>query len=106
MKKAAFILALGFFMSNLAFAGTNPNLKKLLNRKVNIDLSHIELNPYQPDFVDVRFKIVEGEIQIESIHATQSDLKKEIIKALNKLEVTCDYVEGETYEYKFTFEKI
>jgi hypothetical protein len=54
----------------------------------------------------VRFKIVEGEIQIESIHATQIDLKKEIIKALNKLEVTCEYAEGETYEYKFTFEKI
>ena len=106
MKKAAFILALGFFMSHLAFAGTNPSLKKLLNRKINVDLSTIELNPEQLDFVDVRFKIIAGEIHIESIQATQIALQKEITKALKKLEITCEYVEGEIYQYKFTFEKI
>ncbi len=106
MKKLALIVATGLLMISTAFAGNNPSLKKLLNRKINVDLSHIELNKYQPDHVDVSFKIVEGAIEIIEIHATQPELKKEITKALQKLEVTCEYEEGETYQYKFTFEKI
>jgi hypothetical protein len=106
MKKIALIVTIGFLMMSTAFAGNNPSLKKLINRKIKIDLSHIELDKYVQDYVNVTFKIVKGEIQIVESHATQTDLRKEITKALKKLEVTCEYEEGETYQYKFTFEKI
>lgn len=106
MKKIALIVVMGFLMISTAFAGNNPSLKKLLNRKIKIDLSHIELDKYKPDYVNVSFKIVAGEIQIVEIHGTQTELKREITKALKKLDITCEYEEGETYQYKFTFEKI
>jgi|TARA_R110000737_G_scaffold61221_1_gene88270 hypothetical protein len=106
MKNVALILAMGFLMISTAFAGNNPSLKKLLNRKIKIDLSHIELDKYTPDYVNVSFKIVNGEIEITEIHGSQPELKKEITKALEKLDITCEYEEGETYQYKFTFEKI
>jgi hypothetical protein len=106
MKKIVLLVAMAFLMINTASAGNNPNLKKLLNRKVKIDLTHIELDKYTTDFVKVSFKIIKGEIQIVNIQGSQNELKKEITKALKKLNITCDYEEGEIYEYKFTFEKI
>ena len=89
-----------------SFAINDPSLVDEISSKVTLDLSMVELDQYTPDYVVVRFKIVDGEIKIKEIESSKFELKKLVIAKLLQMQIESDYNPEEIYAYKFTFEKI
>lgn len=106
MKKLVLVFAFGFFSLSSLFAASTPDLESEMTEKVVIDLSDIRLDKYTEDYVLVSFKIVNGEIKINEIKGSQVELTKAIIKELVQMKIESSYDPNETYQYKFTFEKI
>ena len=103
MKKLIFIAAI--LISNISLgAGVQP-LKQEITEKLIIDLSMVELDKNQQDFVLVRFSICNGEIEIADISGSQKQLIQKVKSKLSKLTIEQVYDEGALYQYKFTFEK-
>lgn len=105
MRKVIVLVAIGLFTIGSSFAGSDPVLIKEIRQKVKIDLSTITLDQYSKDFVDVRFKIYDGVIQIIKIKASQLELKELILNELKEIHVRTPYSETEIHNYNFTFEK-
>ncbi|MFT6921361.1 MAG: hypothetical protein ACJA1C_000355 [Crocinitomicaceae bacterium] len=103
MKKIIFIVAI--LISNISLgAGVQP-LKQEITEKLIIDLSMVELDENQQDFVLVSFYICNDEIEIADISGTQKQLIEKVKSKLSKLKIEQTYDEGTVYQYKFTFEK-
>ena len=103
MKKLIFIVAI--LISNISIgAGVQP-LKQEITEKLIIDLSMVELDEDNQDFVLVSFYICNDEIEIADISGTQKQLIQKVKSKLNKLKIEEAYDEGTIYQYKFTFEK-
>lgn len=103
MKKTVVIFAIVFLGAGLSFAGGPKNLYKEINRKIKLDFSSIHLNKTQPDFVNVKFKIVDDKIQILHINGTYDKLTEMIQSELEEIIIKSDYEQEKTYKYKFTF---
>jgi len=85
---------------------SSPSLSNEIHDKVSLDLSNIELDKYAEDYVFVSFKIQDGQIMINNIKGSQTELKKLIVKELVQMEIESEYDENKLYQYRFTFEKI
>tara|TARA_B110000305_G_scaffold154647_1_gene171339 strand:+ start:2261 stop:2581 length:321 start_codon:yes stop_codon:yes gene_type:complete len=105
MKKVVVLIVMGLFTIGSSFAGSDPALIEEISQKVKIDLSSITLNEYEEDFVQVKFKIYDGLIQIVNIESSQLELMELIISELNEIHVRTPYSESEIYNFNFTFEK-
>lgn len=103
MKTLAVITAL--ILSASAFAGNNPKLVKEIRNKAIINLNMVDLNKEHKDFVAVRFKIVNGEIEILNIKGTQDVLEERVKERLESIRINSDYEENKKYVLKFNFEK-
>ncbi|MDX2359284.1 MAG: hypothetical protein QNK23_00665 [Crocinitomicaceae bacterium] len=105
MKKIAILLMMGFY-SLSSFGGNNPGLVEEISSGMNLDLSTIVLDKYEADFVEVTFTVVNGEIKIRGLRATQYELRMLVVKKLVTMKIESDYDEETIYKCKFTFEKI
>ena len=104
MKKLIFIVAI--LVSNISLgAGVQP-LKEEINNKLILDLSEVNLDENNQDFVVVNFQICNGEIEISEITGTQNQLVEKVKRKLSQLNIEANYNESFLYQYKFTFEKI
>jgi hypothetical protein len=106
MKTIVSIFASILLSSSFSFAGENPVLAREIRTKLSVDLSRVDLNPWQKDFVKVSFHIVDGEIEILQIKGTLRELESLLQEELQKMHIESPYEEGVTYAYRFTFEKI
>lgn len=106
MKTIVSIFACILLSSSFTFAGENPVLAREIRTKLSVDLSRVDLNPWQKDFVKVSFHIVEGEIEILQLKGSMRELESMLEEELQKIHIESPYEEGKTYEYRFTFEKI
>lgn len=106
MKTLIALFSFVVFSSNFVSAGEDPNLVRELRNKLSVDLSRVELSPWQKDYVKVCFRIENGEIEIVAIKGSLRELESILRDELQKIHVESPYEEGKTYEYRFTFEKI
>lgn len=106
MKNIVTLVAISLFTISSIIAQNDTNLKTEISEKVNIDLRKVNLNQNGNDFVQVKFKINDGLIQIVDIEASQVKLKDLIISELMDIRVRMPYSEHETHNFKFTFELI
>jgi len=104
MKKLIVLCVVSLLTISSSFATKNPELVQEIERKVIVDLSGVELDEYNTDYVLVDFKIIDDEIKIVEINGTSAELKEIIIKELCEIEVDSEYNSKYTYRYKFTFE--
>ena len=104
MKKIIFIVAI--LVSNISLGAGSPPLKDEITNKLILDLSKIELDENNQDFVVVNFYICNGEIEVAEITGTQKQLVQKVKNKLTQLIIEQTYDEGALYRYKFTFEKI
>ena len=104
MKKLILIVAI--LISNISFgAGVQP-LKEEITNKLILDLSKVELDENNQDFVVVNFYICNGEIEITEITGSQKQLIQKVKNKLSQLIIEQSYDEAALYRYKFTFEKV
>lgn len=106
MKTVLSLIVFLVLSVNVTLASGNPDLVREIKAKINIDLSSVELNRFNEDYVTVSFRIMEGEIKILEISGSHKVLKAMMIKELNQIHVDAPYEDGKTYVYRFTFEKI
>ncbi len=104
MKKLLFIVAI--LVSNISLGADSPPLKVEIINKLILDLSKVELDENNQDFVVVNFYICNGEIEITEITGTQKQLTQKVKNKLSQLIIEQAYDEEALYRYKFTFEKI
>lgn len=104
MKKLIVLFAVLLLTVSSSFATKNPELVREIQSKVIVDLSRVDLDEYNPDYILVEFKIIDDEINILEINGTSKELKEMIIKELCEIEVDSNYNSNFTYRFKFTFE--
>ena len=102
MKKLMFIA--GVLISSFSFGSDNLPLRNEITEKLILDLSEIELEEYDEDFVVVSFMISEGEISIKEITGTQKQLVQKVKSKLIQLDIEELYTEDVLYRYKVMFE--
>ena len=105
MKKVIVLIVMSVLTLSSSFASVNPDLRKEIEKKVIVDLSKVELNESNLDYVMVSFSIENGKIIIQNINSSNSELKEIILKKLYRLNIESECNELQTYNYKFTFEK-
>ena len=105
MKKVAVLIVLVFSSMSFSFSGVNPELKKEITKKVIVDLSKVNLNDNNNDYVMVSFIIENEEIIITNIESSMNELTEIMKKELNQIRIDSEYEEGVTYKYRFTFTK-
>ena len=76
-----------------------------ITKKLILDLSKVELDENNQDYVAVNFHICNGEIEITEITGTQEQLVQKVKDKLSQLVIEQKYDEETLYRYKFTFEK-
>lgn len=102
MKKLATILVFSLISISASFAGENPKLFKEINRKLKVDLSQMNLSRDHQNYVVVKFKIVNGEIEILDAVGSQ-ELRQLIIEKLEAMDIQATSDESKVYRYKFNF---
>lgn len=105
MKKLMLSLVLSFVSINLSFAST-PCVVNEIQQKFHVDISHVDLDQCQEEFVEVEFRIIEGEINILKINGTQTVLEDIVIDELREMQIESSCSPAVIHRYKFTFEKI
>ncbi len=102
MKKFAAIIVFSLISISASFAGENPKLFKEINRKLKVDVSQINLSREHQNYVVVKFKIVNGEIEILDAVGSQ-ELRQLIIEKLEAMDINASSDESKVYRYKFNF---
>ncbi len=105
MKKLMLSLALSFAGFSFSFAST-PCVVHEIEQKFYVDISHIELDQYLEEFVDVEFTIENGEINILKINGTQTVLEEVVLRELSEMQIESACSPEIIHRYKFTFRKI
>lgn len=105
MKQMIAILAFSILGIGSTFAGGNPEISKEINQKMIVDLSDVELDESHPNYVIVRFNVVNGQIKINHINGTGTELESIVREKLNSITLEERSNIGDEYAYKFTFEK-
>lgn len=105
MKKLVVLFVLSVFTMSTSFASGNPELFKEIKRKLTLDLSQVQLDESNKDYVLVSFQIVDNEIKILDIDGSSVKLKEAMIKELYSIHIDSNYSEGKAYLYRFTFLK-
>lgn len=104
MRKLVVILG-AVMLSLSSFASTGPTLSKEISNKAVFDLSSIELDAQNRDFVAVKFRIIDGEIEILRMNGSQRILIERVYEKLESMKIDANHQEGQQYVVKFSFEK-
>lgn len=102
MKKLVAIIILSFVSISASFAGENPKLFKEINRKLKVDVSKVDLSNSAKNFVIVKFRIVNQEIEILGTEGSD-ELRALIVAELEEMFITSDADCEKVYRYKFNF---
>lgn len=102
MKKLLAIIVLSLITVSASFAGENPKLFKEINRKLKLDVSQVKLSKVHKNYVVVKFKIVNGEIEILGSLGSE-ELRQMIVEKLEEMEINSEAKSSKVYRYKFNF---
>lgn len=102
MKKLLAILVLSLISVSASFAGENPKLFKEINRKLKLDVSQVKLSKVHKNYVVVKFKIVDGEVEILGAVGS-TELRQMIVDKLEAMDIDSEAKESKVYRYKFNF---
>ena len=105
MKRVIVLIVMSVLTISSSFASIDPDLRREIEKKVIVDLSKVEINESNIDYVMVSFRIEDCKIIIQDISGSNSELKEIILKKLYKLNIESECNEQQTYNYNFTFEK-
>lgn len=99
---AAFMI---FFSCSMTLAGENPKLLKEIKRKSVLDLSNIKLEKNKDEFVIVKFKVSNHQIEVLDIDGSREELTELMMEKLEEMVIKTDAEDATIYQYKFKFEK-
>lgn len=102
MKKLIAIFVLSLVAVSTSFAGENPKLFKEINRKLKVDVSQVKLSKVHKNYVVVKFKIVNGEIEILGAVGSE-ELRQLIVEKLEEMDIDSEAKPSKVYRYKFNF---
>ncbi|MDG1333271.1 MAG: hypothetical protein P8P74_13130 [Crocinitomicaceae bacterium] len=102
MKKLIAIIVLSLISVSASFAGENPKLFKEINRKLKLDASQLNLSKVHKNYVVVKFKIVNGEIEILGAVGSK-ELRQLIVNKLEEMDIDSESKASKVYRYKFNF---
>ena len=105
MKTVLFALMITFFSFGTTYAGENPKLLKEIKRKVFLDLSSVKLEKNKVEYVVVKFRVTNQQIEVIEIEGSREELTEMMIKELEEMVIRSDAEDAATYQYKFKFEK-
>ncbi|PHR47368.1 MAG: hypothetical protein COA32_08080 [Fluviicola sp.] len=105
MKTVLITILMILFSFGTAYAGKNPKLLKEIKRKVFLDLSKVQLEKDKEEFVIVKFRVTNQQIEVIDIKGSQDELTEMMIKELQDMVIRTDAEDATTYQYKFKFEK-
>lgn len=105
MKTVLITIMITFFAYGNVHAENNPKLLKEIKRKIFLDLSKVDLSKSQKDFVIVKFKVSNHQIEILDIEGSRDELTQLMMKELKEMVIRTDAKDASTYQYKFNFEK-
>lgn len=102
MKKLVALIALSLLTAGASFAGENPKLWKEINRKLKVDVSQVSLSKEHKNYVVVKFRIVDGDIEILGSLGSE-ELRLMIVEKLEEMDIKSESDETTVYRYKFNF---
>lgn len=102
MKKLVAIFVFSLVAVSTSFAGENPKLFKEINRKLKVDVSEMQLSKVHKNYVVVKFKIVNGEVEILGAVGSE-ELRQMIVEKLEAMEIDTKADNSKVYRYKFNF---
>ena len=102
MKKLIAAIVLSLITVSASFAGENPKLWKEINRKLKVDVSQVNLSKIHTNYVVVKFRIVEGEVEILGSLGSE-ELRALIVEKLEQMDIVSDANSDKVYRYKFSF---
>ena len=102
MKKLVAIFVFSLVAVSTSFAGENPKLFKEINRKLKVDVSEMQLSKVHKNYVVVKFKIVNGEVEILGAVGSE-ELRQMIVQKLEAMEIDTKADNSKVYRYKFNF---
>lgn len=102
MKKLVAIIVFSLVAVSTSFAGENPKLWKEINRKLKVDVSQVNLSKVHKNYVVVKFRIVNGEIEILGSVGSE-ELRLLIVEKLEAMEIDSQSKKDKVYRYKFNF---
>lgn len=102
MKKLIAAIVLSLITVSVSFAGENPKLWKEINRKLKVDVSQVSLSKVHKNYVVVKFRIVEGEVEILGSLGSE-ELRALIVNKLEEMDIVSKSDESKIYRYKFNF---
>jgi hypothetical protein len=105
MKSVLVAAMMVIFSFGISHAGENPKLLKEIKRKAFLDLSKIKLEKNKEEFVIVKFRISNQQIEVLDIDGSREELTEMMIKKLEEMVIQSDAMCDTTYKYKFNFAK-
>ena len=105
MKTVLITTFMILFSFSMTYAGENPKLLKEIKRKSFLDLSNINLEKNKDEFVIVKFRVTNHQIEILDIDGSREELTEMMMQKLQEMVITTDAEDATTYQYKFKFEK-
>ncbi len=105
MKTVLIATMMIIFSIGSTYAGENPKLLKEIKRKVFLDLSKVKFENNQEEFVIVKFKVTNQQIEVINIQGSREELTEMMIKELEEMVIQTDAKDATTYHYKFKFGK-
>ena len=103
MKKIVVAFVAAVLTASASFASENRKLVKEIQRKVKVDLSGIHLEKSKEHFVTVRFKVVNGEIEVQSLRGSKRELTDMMLKELEEMFISSNANPDKIYHFKFNF---
>jgi hypothetical protein len=103
MNTITFVL--GVLLSSSALAGGGQPIAEEVGQKLILDLSNVELNKENNDFVVVSFIVYDKQIAINDINGSNRELIKAVSAKLSSITLNDSYSEDDLYRLKFTFEE-
>ena len=105
MKNILIAALISFSTFGMTYAGENPKLLKEIKRKVFVDLSKIKLEKNKEEFVVVKFRVTNQQIEVIDISGSREELTEIMMEELEDMVIRTDAKDATTYQYKFKFEK-
>ena len=105
MKTVLIATMMVLFSFGTTYAGENPKLLKEIKRKVFLDLSAFKFEKNKVEFVIVKFRVTNQQIEVIDIEGSREELTVMMMKELKEMVIRTDAEDAATYQYKFKFEK-
>lgn len=105
MKTILITTMMVLFSFGITYAGENPKLLKEIKRKTFLDLSDFKFEKNIQEFVIVKFRVTDQQIEVINIEGSREELTEMMMKKLEEMVIRTDAEDAATYQYKFNFEK-